>query len=162
MNIQVVRRIRFCAGHRLYRHGGKCENLHGHNYVADISVSSNETDVVGRVVDFAVLKQLFKGWIDEKWDHGFILYENDEQAINAIRSVDPYKLYLLPKNPTAENMAAHLLSVIGPNLLNNVDGYDLQVAKVVVWETEDSCAEVTLDSPNLFGSNLESTQQNRL
>ncbi|MGH9807111.1 MAG: 6-carboxytetrahydropterin synthase, partial [Terriglobia bacterium] len=27
-----MRRIRFCAGHRLHRHGGKCEYFHGHNY----------------------------------------------------------------------------------------------------------------------------------
>jgi 6-pyruvoyltetrahydropterin/6-carboxytetrahydropterin synthase len=138
----VVRRIPFCAGHRLVQHGGKCENLHGHNYWAEIAVSANETDAVGRVVDFAELKRLFKGWIDEHWDHGFIVFADDQQAIDAIRSVTPHKLYLLPANPTAENIARHLLVDIGPRLLASLPDYNLRIRRVTIWETEDAWAEV--------------------
>ncbi|MFM8407908.1 MAG: 6-pyruvoyl trahydropterin synthase family protein, partial [Pirellulaceae bacterium] len=34
MGLSLMRRISFCAGHRLFGHGGKCEHFHGHNYVA--------------------------------------------------------------------------------------------------------------------------------
>ena len=81
MALTIMRRIKFCAGHRLHRHGGKCEFFHGHNYTADFYVTAQETDDVGRVIDFADLKRLFKGWLDEHWDHGFVLNESDENGI---------------------------------------------------------------------------------
>ena len=140
MNITLMRRIPFCAGHRLLGHEGKCANLHGHNYVAEIYVSGSEVDEVGRVVDFAVINQLFKGWIDENWDHGMILASDDVDAINAMAQVAPNKVYPLPYNPTAENMARYLLTEVGPKLLSSVEGYELKLTKVVMWETEKSSA----------------------
>lgn len=140
-----MKQISFCAGHRLMNHGGKCENLHGHNYVAQIHVTGRETDSVGRVVDFGLLKSLFKTWIDDHWDHSMILWDRDEQAINAIRAVEPWRLHELPYNPTAENMARYLLEVVSPELISKIPDYDVQVSKVVIWETETSSAEVTAD-----------------
>lgn len=143
MTLEIMRRIKFCAGHRLYKHGGKCEFFHGHNYVADFYVSGNEVDSVGRVIDFAELKSRFKGWLDENWDHGFILNEADENGLRAIQMVEPCKYYKLPYNPTAENMARHLLEVVCPELLKDTD---VQASRVVIWETEESCAEASLPS----------------
>ena len=143
MSLTIMRRIKFCAGHRLHEHGGKCEFFHGHNYIADFYVSGDTVDEVGRVIDFAELKRLFKGWIDEHWDHGFLLSEADENGINAIRQVVPCKYYVLPNNPTAENMATYLLSEVCPQLLA---GTNVHAQKVVIWETEESFAEAHLDS----------------
>jgi 6-pyruvoyltetrahydropterin/6-carboxytetrahydropterin synthase len=143
--MQVLRRIHFCAGHRLLGHGGKCENLHGHNYIAEICVAASDVDRIGRVVDFAELKRLFKGWIDEHWDHGFIVYDQDADAIRAVESVSPNKVYRLGANPTAENLAKHLLQVVGPKLLSGFSGTALKVTRVAVWETDDTCAEVWLE-----------------
>ncbi|QGJ69963.1 Queuosine biosynthesis protein QueD [Planctomycetales bacterium 10988] len=145
MKMTVKRRIRFCAGHRLLRHGGKCENLHGHNYIADFYVSGEKTDDVGRIVDFSELKRLLKGWLDEHWDHAFLLAEEDDMAIKAIRSVEPHRLYLMPYNPTAENMARYLLEEVCPDLLEGTGGKAIRVG---IWESEDTCAEVALDSTN--------------
>jgi 6-pyruvoyltetrahydropterin/6-carboxytetrahydropterin synthase len=139
----IMRRIKFCAGHRLYKHGGKCEFFHGHNYIADFYVSSEDVDSVGRVIDFSQLKTLFKGWIDEHWDHGFLLAENDENGINAIKQVVPCKYYVMPYNPTAESMARYLLENVSPQLMADCQGYDVQVTKVVIWETEDAFAEAS-------------------
>ena len=47
MNVTIMRRIRFCAGHRLHKHGGKCEHFHGHNYIADFYVTGDSVDDVG-------------------------------------------------------------------------------------------------------------------
>ena len=143
MSLTIMRRIKFCAGHRLYRHGGKCEFFHGHNYVADIYVTGDQVDSVGRVIDFADLKRVFKGWIDENWDHGFLLADDDENGISAIKLVEPTKFYILPYNPTAENMARYLLENVGPGLCEEIDGYDVKVTKVIVWETDDSFAEAS-------------------
>jgi 6-pyruvoyltetrahydropterin/6-carboxytetrahydropterin synthase len=138
MNLTVMRRIRFCAGHRLYRHGGKCEYFHGHNYVADFHIVGDAVDSVGRVVDFADLKRVLKGWIDEHWDHSFLLHAEDVNGIAAIKSVVPTKYYILPYNPTAENLARYLLEEIAPTLLGPMN---VRAVKVVVWETDESCCE---------------------
>lgn len=147
MSMTIMRRIKFCAGHRLMNHGGPCEFFHGHNYVADFYVTGREADAVGRVIDFSLLKKSFKGWLDKHWDHGFLVHEDDQNAINALRQVIPMKLYTLPYNPTAESMAKYLLEVVSPELCQEFIGYDVQVTKVVVWETDESFAEATLNSP---------------
>jgi 6-pyruvoyltetrahydropterin/6-carboxytetrahydropterin synthase len=143
MSLTIMRRVKFCAGHRLHHHGGKCEFFHGHNYVADFYVTAHEVDDVGRVIDFADLKRLFKGWLDEHWDHGFVLNELDENGIHAIQQVQPSKYYVLPNNPTAENMATYLLHEVCPVLLNDTG---VTATKVVIWETDESFAEASLDS----------------
>ena len=158
----IMRRIKFCAGHRLMNHGGKCEFFHGHNYVADFYVTANESDAVGRVIDFSQLKTAFKGWFDEHWDHGFLVHEDDENAINALKQVVPLKLYVLPYNPTAESMAKYLLEVVSPELCQEFDGYDVHVTKVVVWETDDSFAEASLQTPlDAFGAAVDAAATGR-
>lgn len=139
--LTIMRRIKFCAGHRLFQHGGKCENFHGHNYVADIFVTGDEVDSVGRVLDFAVLKQRTKGWIDENWDHSFLVYEKDENAIAALEMVQPCRLFKLPYNPTAENMARYLLEVMCPIAL---EGTGAKAVSVRIWETDEAYAEASL------------------
>lgn len=145
MPMTIMKRVRFCAGHRLYQHGGKCEFFHGHNYVAEFYVTSDHVDDVGRLVDFAELKRAFKGWIDEHWDHAFILNQADDNGIDAIGRVVPSKVYLLPYNPTAENLARYLLEQVGPQLLAELSDDPLQLQRVVIWETEDSCAQASRD-----------------
>ncbi len=142
--ITVMRRIPFCAGHRLVGHEGKCIHLHGHNYVVEIFVTGNKVDHLGRIVDFAVINRLFKNWIDENWDHGFVLWDQDHAAIRAIESVKPARVYKIPDNPTAENMARYLLHQVGPQLLAQLKDYDLVLNKVVLCESEKSAAIVEL------------------
>ena len=139
--LTVVRRIEFCAGHRLLGHEGKCAGLHGHNYVAEFHVAGDALDAIGRVVDFAAIKDALKGWIDEKWDHGFLLWEQDEAAIRAVRSVEPWKLYTFARNPTAEVLAAFLLSRACPELLAPLG---VRCVRVELWETPNCRAVASL------------------
>ncbi|MFG0255581.1 MAG: 6-pyruvoyl tetrahydropterin synthase family protein [Rhodopirellula sp. JB053] len=137
-----MRRIRFCAGHRLIRHGGKCEHFHGHNYVADFFVEGMEQDDVGRVIDFSDLKKRVKGWLDEHWDHAFLISHEDENARQALEMVQPSRYFVLPYNPTAENMAKFLLEKMCPEAL---EGSGATAVRVRIWETEDSYAEASLN-----------------
>ena len=152
MSLTIMRRIKFCAGHRLHKHGGKCEFFHGHNYVADFYVTGESVDSVGRVIDFADLKGRFKGWIDEHWDHGFLLFEGDDNGISAIKQVEPTKYYVLPTNPTAESMATYLLETVAPELLADTE---VTATKVVIWETENSFAEASIDVGAATGAPAE-------
>lgn len=151
--ITCTRRIQFCAGHRVFGHETKCAHLHGHNYVLFVTAqvkNEGDLDKVGRVVDFSVLKDRVGGWIDQNWDHGFLLDRNDKGAIAALQVMSkhmtetegrkPQKLFLMPYNPTAENMAKFILDY-GPALML---GTNVEICAVRVEETENCSASVLL------------------
>jgi 6-pyruvoyl tetrahydropterin synthase/QueD family protein len=87
VSLKIMRRVTFCAGHRLLGHDGKCKNLHGHNYVAEFHVTGQQQDEIGRIIDFKLLKDKCKGWLDEHWDHAFLLWERDENARGSLPEV---------------------------------------------------------------------------
>lgn len=102
-------------------------------------------DDIGRVIDFSVLKEKIGQWIDDNWDHNFIVYQADEALIQLLRNCperrkDPF---VMPYNPTAENMAEYLLKEVCPHVLN---GTGVEVYKIELWETENCKAEVELVS----------------
>ncbi|HJT66893.1 MAG TPA: 6-carboxytetrahydropterin synthase [Pyrinomonadaceae bacterium] len=138
--IVCSRRLQFCAGHRVYRHESKCAHLHGHNYVVIFHATAPQLDEIGRVIDFSELKNRLGRWIENNWDHGFVLYKEDKEAIEALKNVRGQKIHLLETNPTAENMAEYLLRVVAPEQLG---GTHVTVNKVVLWETENAHVEVS-------------------
>ena len=156
--LSLVRQLKFCAGHRLFRHESKCAFFHGHNYRVDIEVAGmgggTEVDSVGRIVDFSLIKKRMLGWLDDNWDHGFLIFEEDANALAAIKMVEPTKYFVMPYNPTAENMARYLLEVVAPNVLGDLG---VMAKKVVVWETDESCAVASLvGDPGELATTLES------
>jgi 6-pyruvoyltetrahydropterin/6-carboxytetrahydropterin synthase len=140
MKLYCTRRITFCMGHRLLNHEGHCVNLHGHNYVLEIYAEAEQLDSLGRVIDFAVLKEKVGGWIDTNWDHGFTRAQEDELAAEALRITNS-KEFILPYNPTAENLAHYLLFEVCPQVLA---GTGVTVKKIKLWETENCSVECML------------------
>jgi 6-pyruvoyltetrahydropterin/6-carboxytetrahydropterin synthase len=139
--ISICRRLEIDAGHRIYGHEGKCAFLHGHRWTIEVTVTAPELDRIGRVIDFGVIKQRIGGWLDDRWDHGFILCCDDKEGISAVAKVNgPEKTYVLDRNPTSENLARHLLEDIFPTLL---DGTDIQLVSVTVHETPNCKATAT-------------------
>lgn len=141
-----MRRFTFCAGHRLVGHEGKCRNLHGHNYVLEVYITGKKQDAIGRILDFKLLKTRVKNWIDEHWDHSFVLWKEDKNGLDAIRSSEPHRIYELDSNPTSENMAQYFLFKICPQVL---EGTGATAIKVRLWESEETCAEVSIENPKL-------------
>lgn len=144
--MKAVRRIQFCAGHRVMGHGGKCRHPHGHNYVAMLYAESDEVDDLGMVVDFSVLKGRVGRWIDTHWDHAFIYHERDRMVRIMLDEFEGQadehpRQFKLPANPTAENMAGYLLRVVCPTELA---GTGATVTRVDLWETENCFATVEL------------------
>jgi 6-pyruvoyltetrahydropterin/6-carboxytetrahydropterin synthase len=108
--------------------------------VAVFHASSEKLDSLGRVVDFGVLKERLGGWIEQHWDHGFLCERGDEEVMAALRTIPGQKLFVLDASPTAENMAAYLLNVVGPQQLA---GTGVRLVRVELWETENCRADVT-------------------
>lgn len=118
------------AGHRVYQHESKCAHAHGHNYRVHFHCEADDLDQIGRVIDFSVIKEKLCMWIENVWDHHFLLWECDPWA-ESMTKIDP-TIVIVPFNPTAENMAEYLVSVIGPQQLV---GTGVTLVKVTIEET---------------------------
>ena len=140
----IKRRLKFDAGHRLYNHQGKCASLHGHEYKVWVYARALKLDDQGMVIDFSVIKEKLGNWIDTNWDHNFIVSCEDQELINLLKQVKQDKdIFIMPNNPTAENMATYLLYEASPDLFKDTD---IEIYKIELWETENSCAEIELNS----------------
>jgi 6-pyruvoyltetrahydropterin/6-carboxytetrahydropterin synthase len=145
-----------CAGHRVTNHESKCQHLHGHNYRIHFTCVANGLDDVGRVIDFSVVKERLCMWLEDNWDHKFLAWEKDP-LINRLLSDTSHwvtdglydtdailfenSIMFVPFNPTAENMAKHLTTVVGPAQLA---GTGISLVSVTVEETAKCSATFTL------------------
>jgi len=117
MGYTIERYHDFSCGHRVYGHESKCAHLHGHNYrVTFTCAPETSLDQVGRVVDFSVVKSLLCNWLEDHWDHRFLIWQDDPDA-TALIMIDAVGVVMVPFNPTAENMAEYLVQVVGPSAL---------------------------------------------
>ena len=100
---RVTQEIHFCYGHRLLNYAGKCRHLHGHNGRAIIVLEGESLDEQGMVVDFSEIKRSIRTWIEDELDHRMILSKNDP-ALSSLQELGE-PLFIIPCNPTAENIA---------------------------------------------------------
>lgn len=156
----ITRKFEFDAGHRVWGHESKCANLHGHRYVAEVTVEAPHLDAVGRIIDFSKLKQVIGDWIDHHWDHNILLHSEDPLT-KLWRSSEQNQVYerslaftifngktpfIMPEgtNPTAENMAEFLL-LTSISLMEGAD-YNVQVVSVKLYETPNCWSLATIFS----------------
>jgi 6-pyruvoyltetrahydropterin/6-carboxytetrahydropterin synthase len=141
--------IPFSAGHRVLGHSGKCRFIHGHNYKAVVTLETSKLDELGFVVDFGEVKKALKNWIDLYWDHNFIGNPEDplvklwnegaDGAVDLFGEPSPREPYVMKcrDNPTAENMAMELFSVVQD--LNSQNAWGVVVSEVMIYETDTCC-----------------------
>ena len=110
----------FAAGHALRNYRGKCENVHGHNYRAEVTLRGAELDAIGLLVDFVELKRVVHAVLD-RMDHQWL---NDFPPFDAL-------------NPSAENMARYIYDEVSAGLKTK-EG--VRVARVRLWETDTASA----------------------
>ena len=107
------------CGHRVFGHESKCAHLHGHNYRIHFKIASddlNSVDSIGRVIDFSVIKSKLAMWLEDNWDHKFLIWFKDPLAWQ-LEILDKEGIVVTDFNPTAENLAMHLVEVIAPKQL---------------------------------------------
>ncbi len=149
MSWQAKRYHDISCGHRVVGHEGKCRHLHGHNYRVHFTCEADELDNVGRVIDFSDMKSKLCMWLEENWDHKMLLWEHDPVANvltdDKIKTGDGTTLddgiVLVPFNPTAENIAQHLVLVVGPQQLK---GTGIKLTYCEVEETRKCSAVYAL------------------
>lgn len=141
MVIGCTRRIEFDAAHRVVDHESKCKNLHGHRYAIEATFEAAALDTLGRVIDFGEIRSILGQWIDENWDHTTILWEKDKELGEVIAGKTGQRIFYMPANPTAENMAEYLLNEIIPFLFN---GKGVVCTRVLLQETPNCSVTVSL------------------
>jgi 6-pyruvoyltetrahydropterin/6-carboxytetrahydropterin synthase len=109
----------FSAAHLLRNYKGKCENLHGHNWKVEVTVSADILDEAGMAIDFTLLKQKTND----------IIKQLDHQYLNEIP-------YFKNTNPSSENIAAYIFNLLKEKLGDTT----VKLTKVSVWESENSMA----------------------
>lgn len=111
----------FSSAHQLREYQGKCENLHGHNWLVKVSLCGAQLDKAGMLVDFGVARAYLKE----------ILSYLDHQFLN---STPPFDVI----NPSAENICCYLFQEMKAKL--SPEYSHVKVSRVDVWESFKSCA----------------------
>ncbi len=110
----------FAAAHNLINYQGDCENLHGHNWRVEVSVTASKLDKAGLAIDFKLLKKEANALLDE-FDHKYVNQHNFFEELS----------------PSSENIARYLYQELSKRLN---DG-NVKVDRIAVWESDNACAE---------------------
>jgi 6-pyruvoyltetrahydropterin/6-carboxytetrahydropterin synthase len=122
------------CGHKVYGHEGKCSYLHGHNYRVHFYIKG-DTDSIGRVLDFSVIKEKLCYWLENNFDHRFLVWKEDPDSLKLF-NIDN-TVVITEFNPTAENIAKYLVDEIAPLQLK---GTNCKLIKCEVEETRKCSA----------------------
>lgn len=114
---EVTIKRSFSAAHILKEIGGKCEELHGHNFIVEVTIASYELNGEGILIDFRILKK----WTEE------ILRELDHKYLNEIRHFENI-------NPSSEVIAKFIYDRIA----KKAHRHHVEVSRVTVWESENA------------------------
>ena len=106
---------RFSAAHNLRDYEGDCENLHGHNWLVEISITGKRSEN-GMVMDFRVLKKALSE----------TLAELDHQYLNKLE-------YFKTHNTTTENITEYIYSEVSSRMPEGI-----KVNRVTAWESQGS------------------------
>lgn len=135
----VTKQIEWDMGHRVTNHHSKCKNLHGHRYVAEISLEGKLVDVdgdssQGMVIDFGDIKKTAVKYIHDPLDHSFMLWEKDSVLRKFFKTNPDLKCVVVPFVPTAENIAQWIFIQLDSHFQDTF-GTGLKLYSIKLWET---------------------------
>lgn len=116
--ITVTVKHHFSAGHRipgLPGAGAKCTNLHGHTFGVEWTFRTDSVLVEG--IEFAEVKKVLRGWVNQNLDHGYIIDLHDMLMVDVLEEMGS-KHYKLSTPPTTEAIASEIATatmVLLPN-----------------------------------------------
>lgn len=140
--MEITTRLEFDAGHRIPDHKSQCRNLHGHRYAIEITLSGDiiqaeHASENGMVMDFADVKRIARETIVDRWDHAFLVYQDDVAVLDFLNSLPNHKTIVFPTIPTAENMAAEAFKLLKAQYRDTF-GNHLKLVRVRLYETPNS------------------------
>lgn len=140
MTRSVTVRHTFEAAHRQPNMPGKCTNLHGHSWGVEVTVEA--PNHAGVIVDFGELKRALRAFVDDRFDHGAILGE-DDPLVPTLVGMDS-KVYVMTSAegswPSVENVAAVIGRHMSAELHTMTRSAGAFVASVRLSETSTNSA----------------------
>lgn len=114
--------------------------VHGHGYFVTITLSSNELDKNGMVVDFKLMKKIIHKYFDQ-YDHSLILTPDNPLTKAYIQNfkennidIERSRLFIWDENPTAEYMSKYWHQ----KMLEQFEEVGLKVEKLTIKVEETS------------------------
>jgi 6-pyruvoyltetrahydropterin/6-carboxytetrahydropterin synthase len=141
----ITRRLEFDAGHRIPDHLSQCRHLHGHRYAIEITlcglvIDSQGTPENGMVMDFSRVKKLARETVVDRWDHGFLVFEGDNEIVSLLAAIPDHKTVILDAVPTAENLARIAFRLLD-TVYKDTYGNQLELEQVRIYETPNCWAD---------------------
>lgn len=144
--IRITKQFTFETAHALLNYDGLCRNIHGHSYTLFVTLCGEpEPDPghsdCGMVMDFGKLKQIVREAIVDPLDHALLLNKNaSSEEISVLEKFN--KLYLLPYQPTCENLLADIAARLGSRLPERVTLHSLKLCETATsyaeWYADDN------------------------
>jgi 6-pyruvoyltetrahydropterin/6-carboxytetrahydropterin synthase len=94
------------------------------------------------VIDFGDLKKIAEKYIEDKLDHGFMIWDKDMILVNFFSKNKDQKSIIVPFVPTAENIAYWVFNNLDKRLQDKYNT-GLKLHSIKVWETPTSSAICT-------------------
>ncbi len=143
--MDITTRLEFDAGHRIPNHKSSCKNLHGHRYAIEVTVTGpihddSKSSDFGMVIDFSDVKKIIKDLVVDRWDHAFIVYQDDKEIVNFLNTLPNHKTVIFPVVPTAENMASQAYLILSIEF-NKRFNHQLKLKQIRMYETPNSWAD---------------------
>jgi 6-pyruvoyltetrahydropterin/6-carboxytetrahydropterin synthase len=143
--MDITTRLEFDAGHRIPNHKSNCKNLHGHRYAIEVTVTGpihddSKSSDFGMVIDFSDVKKIIKDLVVDRWDHAFIVYQDDKEIVNFLNTLPDHKTVIFPVVPTAENMASQAYLILSIEF-NKRFNHQLKIKQIRMYETPNSWAD---------------------
>lgn len=128
---KIAVKSHFDSAHLLRGYEGKCSNLHGHRWEAQVVISGEKTNETGMLIDFSLVKKILKE----------ILNRLDHRNICDIPPFDKI-------NPTAENLARYIYWTFREELDRCPGAEKCRIEEATVWESPECRAQYTHDGPD--------------
>jgi len=142
--MKIVKIIQWDMGHRVLNHRSVCKGIHGHRYKAEICLEGelivdSGLSEEGMVIDFSDIKKIAQKFIQNKLDHGFMVWDQDDELLDFFKHSKGHKLVIVPFTPTAENIAAYIFQKL-KNEFSDKFKTGLHLHSIKLWETPSSYA----------------------
>lgn len=107
----------FSAAHLLAEIGGKCEELHGHNFKVEVTIGAQDLNAEGILIDFRLVKKWLKDILDRL----------DHQHLNDLP-------FFAGMNPSSENIARYVYREMQVRTKET----KIKMLYAKVWESESA------------------------
>ncbi|MDD5049451.1 MAG: 6-carboxytetrahydropterin synthase, partial [Methanoregulaceae archaeon] len=125
MKSRIYKDVHFDASHRLLHYQGKCANLHGHRWRAEVWMEGDVDEDTMILIDYNTIKTII-----ERFDHQIILNSDDPM----VPCIEQFQTVVkTPGDPTSELLA----QVIRDDLDRECRrlGISARTVAVRVWES---------------------------